>query len=153
MPRPMPTEATAPVRFTYDRWHGWWHLARHGVAPQFPFGFGLSYTEFAPGPVRLEGAPNGWTVRGTVRNTGSVDGADVVQVYARYLDDDDAPDRLVGFARVEVAAGTETGFEITIGADRLHQRDPVAHAWRAPAGRVEFVVGRRWADRPRRTAR
>src|SRR5207249_3973090 len=92
------------TRFRYDRWYGWWHLARNGTPPAFPFGFGLSYTTFALSDVDVAVAGSVITVRGTVSNTGEHDGADVVQVYAE-LSDPEAPSRLVGFTRVEVPAG------------------------------------------------
>ena len=82
--------------------------AATGRAPAFPFGFGLSYTTFALDDVDAStGGDGASSSRGTVRNTGDRDGADVVQVYAE-LPDPDAPARLVGFARVEVDAGAAT---------------------------------------------
>ena len=130
--------------FTYDRWHGWWHLRRTGRAPAFPFGFGLSYTTFAIGDVDVSAAGD-IVVTGTLRNTGGRDGADVVQVYAA-LPDTDAPDRLVGFARVEVAAGVDASFTVRIPLDRLATRDPTAHTWRRPEGAHTFSVARHAAD-------
>ncbi len=131
--------------FAYDRWHGWWHLARVGAAPMFPFGFGLSYTTFELDGVAVDVAHETITVRGTVRNTGSREGADVVQVYAE-LPDADAPPRLIGFARIEVRAGAEISFEIPVDVQRLENRDPVVHAWRPAAGRHRIVVARSAVD-------
>ncbi|MCU1452331.1 MAG: beta-glucosidase-like glycosyl hydrolase [Acidimicrobiales bacterium] len=131
-------DATA---FRYDRWHGWWHLARSGRTPAFPFGFGLSYTTFSLTDVAVSAAEEAVLVRGLVGNTGDRDGADVVQVYVE-LPDPDAPPRLVGFARVEVPAHDEVAFELTVPVDRFATRDPDRHAWRRPAGPHRIAVGR-----------
>ncbi|MGB8858309.1 MAG: glycoside hydrolase family 3 C-terminal domain-containing protein [Ilumatobacteraceae bacterium] len=144
-------EADLPVfdrdatTFRYDRWHGWWHLARRGTPPAFPFGFGLSYTEFALGAVTVTKADGAITVRGEVRNLGHRDGADVVQAYAE-LPEADAPPRLVGFTRVEVLAGSTTEFEIVIDADRLAIRNPELHEWTPAAGRHLLTIARHATD-------
>ena len=153
---PFDRDATS---FRYDRWHGWWHLRRSGRAAAFPFGFGLGYTTFeVPGDdvrVELRGADQSGAdaivVRGSVRNTGDRDGADVVQVYGR-LPDPEAPERLVGFARVEVPAGGSTPFRIEVPLDRLATRDPAAHRWVPPSGVQELTVARH-ADDPDATTR
>ena len=144
---PFDPDATA---FTYDRWHGWWHLERTGQPAAFPFGFGLAYTTFELDgtSVTLDGTTI--TVVGLVRNTGHRDGSDVVQVYAR-PDDPDAPPVLVGFARVEVPAGGSTAFTIEVPAGRLATRDAAAHAWRPPQGPHRLTVAR-WAGDPAGTA-
>ena len=145
------TEADLPpfdrdaTSFRYDRWHGWWRLAREGRTPAFPFGFGLSYTIFALADVDVARANDAIVARGVVHNTGDRDGADVVQVYGE-LPDGDAPQRLVGFTRVEVPVGTRASFEVRIPLDRLATRDPERHAWRAAAGRHRITVARHAGD-------
>jgi beta-glucosidase len=131
--------------FRYDRWHGWWHLARTGRPAAFPFGFGLSYTTFELDEVEVGVEDDALVARGVVRNTGDGDGADVVQLYAQPTEAD-APARLVGFARVEVRAGDEQPFVLLAPLDRLATRDPVAHAWRPASGPHRVVVARYAGD-------
>jgi beta-glucosidase len=136
--------------FTYDRWHGWWRATRDGIEPAHRFGFGLSYTTFeiAEATIAVDGTDI--AVRGTVRNTGGRDGTDVVQVYAT-LPDRDAPQRLIGFTRVDVAAGTTSTFEIVVPTGRLSTRDGATRSWRAPAGHHTITVAR-FADDPAATS-
>jgi beta-glucosidase len=129
------------TRFRYDRWHGWWHLARTHTKPAFPFGFGLSYTTFALADIDVSAGEDAVTVRGTVRNTGRRDGADVVQIYAE-LPDPDAPPRLVGFTRVDVPAHQAAPFEVSVPLERLATRDPERRAWLPARGRHRFLVAR-----------
>jgi beta-glucosidase len=139
---PFDRDATS---FRYDRWHGWWHLRRTRRSPAFPFGFGLSYTKFVLGAAEVSIDGDSIGVRGTIRNSGDRDGADVIQVYAA-LPDGDAPDRLVGFARVEVPAGASAPFTIPVPTRRLATRDPASHAWRQPAGAHRITVARHAGD-------
>ncbi|MBR2822504.1 MAG: glycoside hydrolase family 3 C-terminal domain-containing protein [Clostridia bacterium] len=96
----------------------------------YPFGYGLSYTEFEV----AEAAAEDGRVKVRVRNTGSREGDAVVQVYVR-CDSPLAPlhPRLCGFRRVTLAAGEER--EITVKLDPLTwtvvdeegNRQPEAH--------------------------
>ena len=111
--------------FRYDRWHGWWHLARTGTAPGVPVRVRAVVHDVRPRRRRRR-LPTAVRDRaGTVHNTGERDGADVVQVYAQ-LPDPDAPDRLVGFARVEVHGRRPRGLPDRVPVDRLATRDPGA---------------------------
>jgi len=127
--------------FRYDRWHGWWHLARQGTEPAFPFGFGLSYTTFRLAGSELSVDGDAIHVRAPVANTGDRDGADVVQVYA-WLPDPERPPRLVGFQRLEIPPGAEAVARIRVPLDRLATRDPERHAWQPPSGRHRIAVAR-----------
>ncbi len=78
--------------------------------PLFPFGFGLSYTNFTIGKAKLNKAiiKNNETVNITipVANTGKRNGAEVVQVYVRKVNDIEGPLKtLREFQRVEVESG------------------------------------------------
>ena len=127
---------------TYDAWHGWWRLERDGHEPAFPFGFGLTYTDFALGAWSLERVEDELVLRGTVANTGARDGTDVVQAYGGRQGD---RRRLVGFARVAVAAGHESAVELRVPLERLAARDP-GRGWVVPPGRYELRVARHATD-------
>lgn len=139
----------------YDGWHGWWHLERTGSVPAYPFGFGLSYTTFALDGTSIVMRGGELMVTTNLSNTGARTGVDVIQVYAR-REDSDAPSRLVGFARVEVAARDSLLVEIPLPIERLAVRDTTTHEMTVvpgtyfvrvaqhacdPVGELEVVIG------------
>ena len=81
------------------------------AAPLYPFGFGLSYTTFEYSNLRVEGAlPDAAVVKVDVRNSGSLSGDEVVQVYIRDLVASTARPRkqLCAFKRVKAIGPGET---------------------------------------------
>ncbi len=135
-------DATA---FTYDSWHGYWHLARTGTAPAYPFGFGLSYTSFSLEAADVKAVDNTVQVRATVRNTGARPGTDVLQVYGRRLDSS-RPERLIGFRRLEIGAGQAAPVHLDLPTTALAERDTDRHAMVVRPGVYEVRVARHAAD-------
>jgi hypothetical protein len=126
-------------RAVYDRWHGWWRAEDLGHEPLFPFGFGLSYTTFRIEDVSISDIDDGFRVSCRITNTGTRDGADVVQVYARFTDPS-TPRRLVGFRRVDLVAGESTQVVIDILKHRFQQRHPTSRSWYVPTDEVELSI-------------
>jgi beta-glucosidase len=139
---PFEIESTA---FTYDAWHGYWHLARNGTAPAYPFGFGLSYTSFALETAEVEVSDGTVQVRATVRNTGSRPGTDVLQVYGRRLGAS-RPERLIGFRRVEIGPGERAAVDLELPAAALAERDTDRHAMVVRSGTYAVRVARHAVD-------
>ena len=86
--------------------------------PLYPFGYGLSYTSFAysglEAPASVQ-AGESLTVSVTVKNTGAVEGDEVVEAYISRKGLEDQPIRsLCGFARVHLKAGEEKKVELTV---------------------------------------
>lgn len=108
--------------------------ARNGHKALFPFGYGLSYTRFEASALKTDGSKA--TLK--VANTGGRDGATVAQVYL-VSRDGQAKQRLVGFQRVELAAG-ETR-KVSVAFDPRLLADWKDGAWTIPAGDYAFAVG------------
>eukprot|EP01065_Artemidia_motanka_P042620 TRINITY_DN5750_c0_g1_i1.p1 TRINITY_DN5750_c0_g1~~TRINITY_DN5750_c0_g1_i1.p1 ORF type:complete len:780 (+),score=184.39 TRINITY_DN5750_c0_g1_i1:74-2413(+) len=86
------------------------------------FGFGLSYTSFAFSDVEVSGGAQGLSVCCTVTNTGTIDGAEVAQVYisgAKVSGQPSVVNNLVGLARVEVAAGASEKVALEVSSEEL----------------------------------
>lgn len=118
----------------------------------FPFGHGLSYTTFSIGNQSARGnGAGGYSVTATVTNTGTRAGAEVVQVYlalpasASSVGATQPPKRLVGFQKVELAAGAAQ--TVTISIDPAASNHPLsvwnksAGAWVIPTGTHTIYVG------------
>ena len=105
------------IRYSEGLQIGYRWFQAQGIEPLFGFGFGLSYTTFDITDVSVN-APDGAnapiTVTGTVRNTGPVAGAEVVQVYVGVPVQGQPPKRLVGFRKVFVEPGESKPVTITI---------------------------------------
>ena len=96
--------------------------------PQYPFGFGLSYTTFAYGKGSLSKssikAGKGVRVTVPVTNTGTRAGDEVVQVYVKALDNPDAPIKaLKGFQRVSINPGQTARVTIDLAPDAFAYYD------------------------------
>lgn len=93
--------------------------------PLFPFGFGLSYTQFAYSNLALAKkdihAGDSLSVTVNVTNTGQVDADEVVQVYLTDLETSvEAPiTNLVAFQRVSLAAGECKEIDFTITPEMM----------------------------------
>jgi beta-glucosidase len=143
----LPAFAPDSTSFTYDSWHGYWHLNRHGTVPAYPFGFGLSYTSFALESAEIEIGATGAVigVRGSLRNTGPRSGTEVVQVYAQRLDAD-RPERLIGFRRLDLRAREAAAVDLDLPVTMLAERDIERHAMVIRPGVYRIRVARHASD-------
>lgn len=87
--------------------------------PQFPFGFGLSYTRFAVTDAACAVEDNRVTVSFSLANRGEYDGAEVLQLYVagRCCDVVRPLQELKGYCRLAVPAGQSADGAITLGED------------------------------------
>ena len=97
----------------------------YGAYPLFPFGYGLSYTQFTYSDIALDrasyGADDSITVTLTLSNTGQYDGTEVVQVYVRDLVGSVTRPvkELKAFERVSLKAGESRNLELRIPVSDL----------------------------------
>jgi beta-glucosidase len=117
------------------------------IKPQFPFGFGLSYTTFEYGKptvsTKTMSAGGNIIVRVPVKNVGSVEGKETVQLYigdvkcsvTRPLKE------LKGFEKISLAPGEEKVVSFTITDDMLKFYSDRKHDWVFESGAFKAYIG------------
>ena len=117
-----------------------------GVEPQFPFGFGLSYTTFKYGKPRLSApsltADGKLTLTVSVTNTGTRAGKEIVQLY---IGDEKASverprKELKDFEKVELQPGETKDVSFEITPEALQFWSDETHSWTAEPGRFKAYV-------------
>lgn len=123
-----------------------WHDTKK-IAPQFPFGFGLSYTNYTYGKATVN--TKKMTAEGTVtltvpvKNTGTVKGKEIVQLYVNDPKSSELrPEKeLKAFQKIELNPGEEKLVTFTIDQTALQFYSDVKKAWVAEPGKFNLLVG------------
>jgi beta-glucosidase len=113
------------------------------IEPLFPFGYGLSYTTFDYSGLKIAADEKGISLSVTVRNSGPVAGAEVVQVY--FQDPEASVERplkeLCGFQKIDLKAGESKKVNIFIQPQDLAFYNVTAKNWKTEAGDYGILVG------------
>ncbi|GGE98268.1 glycoside hydrolase family 3 N-terminal domain-containing protein [Mycetocola zhadangensis] len=147
LPVTLPRSAGAqPYSYLHPILGGPSEITSASSAPVLPFGHGLSYTSFEHSELTVDApeveAGGTFTARVRVQNTGDVEGADVVQLYARDVQGSVTRPvaQLLGYARVPLAPGEAVSVEFQVPTSRLAFSDRKMQRIVEP-GSVELWVG------------
>ena len=114
----------------------------------FPFGYGLSYTTFEIGKPQFLPLTNTYKVRAQVRNTGKVEGTEVVQVYIRHMADKEGPLKtLRGYQRITLKPGEAKTVTIELPRERFETWDAKTNTMCVVPGKYELMLGTSSADK------
>ena len=110
----------------------------------FPFGFGLSYTEFTYSDIAVDEKG----VHFTITNVGKYDGAEVAQLYIGMRDSKifRADKELKGFKKVFLKAGESRQVTIPFDDKTFRYWNTATNSWEKEAGTYEIMVGTSVAD-------
>jgi beta-glucosidase len=140
------------VRYEEGVFIGYRHYDKHGITPLFPFGFGLSYTQFRVTDFAVDAhqfeSDGTVSVSMTVHNIGTRAGSEVVQVYVA---DPEAslprPRReLKAFAKVHLAAGQSERVTLELDERAFAFFSEQARHWVVEPGRFNVSVARNASD-------
>lgn len=143
----MMAKGLPPFEITYDEklkvGYKWYDAEKKPVL--FPFGFGLSYTTYAYSGLSVKGEE----VSFTVRNAGRAAGTEIAQVYVSLPEAaGEPPKRLIGWARVELAAGESKQVSIPVTHDRFTTYDEASDEWKLVPGSYTVMAGGSSQDLP-----
>ena len=137
------------VRYDESVFVGYRYYTTTGRPVRYPFGHGLSYSTFSHDTLEVSVAGRDTVrVRVTVRNSGDVAGAEVVQVYVA---PPPSPVRrpvrgLAGFEKVHLEPGQSRTVEVVLDRRAFAHWDVVTDGWRVQPGSYAIEIGRSSAE-------
>ncbi len=114
-----------------------------GLPVSYPFGHGLSYTEFEYSDLAIEGTGAGASVGFTITNTGTLAGAEIAQLYRsdRHSAVDRPSHELVGFQKVFLEPGESRSVTIELDSRAFAYWSAERASWVVDAGLFTLEVG------------
>lgn len=117
-----------------------------GIDPLFPFGYGLSYTQFNYSNLQTRTDTEGVEVSFLVENSGSTKGSEVPQVYIGpplgvSLPIQAPNQKLVAFDRIELAPGEQKTVTLQVSRRELSYWSSPDQSWVLPQGERTIFVG------------
>ena len=136
------------VEYREGLYVGYRGYEKNNVEPLFPFGFGLSYTQFEYSDISVVKEGKEVVVTFKVTNAGKVAGAEVAQLYV--TDDESSIQRpikeLKGFDKVFLKPGENKTLSVRLGDEAFRFYDPYLHRFVLEDGSFTISVGASVAD-------
>jgi beta-glucosidase len=141
-----PHPGSTDVHYGEGLFLGYRYYTSSSIKPQFPFGFGLSYTTFRLSNLSVKRASS---LKGAIRvsldiqNTGRRRGADVCQLYIGLSQPQvkRPVKELKAFQRVDLLPGHSRHISFVVSQRSLSYFDPTTHAWRPASGIIHLYAG------------
>jgi beta-glucosidase len=137
---------------------GYRYYEKKEIAPLFPFGHGLSYTDFLYGGLRINGRDSSEplqfrdneaiAVQLTIKNTGDITGKETAQLYVSCKNSEKQRPvkELKGFVKIELVPGEEKEIFFNLDYRSFAYYDTEINDWYAPGGDYEILIGASSAD-------
>ena len=133
------------TNYEEDVYVGYRYFDSFEVPVSYPFGFGLSYTTFEYSDAKIAEKGNAYEISVTVKNTGSREGKEVVELYVSAPDNKVANKpvkELKAFAKTKtLKAGESETLTLTVNAADLASFDEAVSAWVVAEGEYQFLIG------------
>ena len=115
-------------------------MEKENIEPAFPFGFGLSYTEYSYKNIRVETTDKEIIASVDISNDGAVAGEEVVQLYVGFENSSvDRPLKLLrGFKRVALKPNETKSVSIEVKKKNLAWYNPDNRAWEIES--IEYTI-------------
>ena len=133
---------------------GYRYYDKKKIEPNFPFGFGLSYTTFSYSDIKANMTSakdsDAITISVKVKNTGKVAGKEVVQLYVHEQDAalSRPKNELKHFEKIALAPGEEKTVQFQLTSRDFAYYSSVAHDWIVKSGKFDIRVGSSSRDLP-----
>lgn len=133
----------ACVRYTEGLDVGYRYFCTAEEPVLFPFGYGLSYSDFEYSNLKITGKGCNYKVKFTVKNYSDVDGATVAQIYVSELDKlvYRPVKELKAFKKVFVKAHQKVNVELTLDKTAFQYYSTAIDGWKVDDGKFEIQVG------------
>ena len=139
----LPFFDASALEIEYGLYHGYTLLTKSGTTPAFPFGFGLSYTQFTHENARKLKVDDKTVFEIDVTNVGTRSGDEVVQCYAGFENSGiDRPDFLLRrFERISLEPGESRTVRFELNVDDLLYYDEDESVWAAEDISYSVLIG------------
>ncbi|MCM1308742.1 MAG: glycoside hydrolase family 3 C-terminal domain-containing protein [Butyrivibrio sp.] len=140
------------VRFSEGIFVGYRYYDKKKTEVRFPFGYGLSYTDFEYSNLRLSAKEldesEALTVRVDVTNTGSVFGREIVQLYVSDTESTEIRPikELKGFEKLSLEPGETKTAEFVLDRRAFAYYEPRIKDWHVESGSFDIMIGKSSRD-------
>ncbi len=132
------------TEYEEDIYVGYRYFDSFNVPVSYPFGFGLSYTTFEYSDAKIDKKNDGYEVSVTIKNTGELEGKEVVELYISAPDSKAANKpvkELKAYAKTKnLKPGESETLTLNVAAADLASFDEASSAWVVAGGEYQFLV-------------